>query len=182
MNRPGIMKIMRVDDLQNYTFVDGPELWKRWELDDRPLLYKDDYGMDDFVIEDIKKAKSLAEKFIPEEEMFQPRQVASCLISLLVRVIPVQLGWTPVFGKVIPSAREYYILKLNEKESNWSLIYWNTWDKSKHFSSMDFPVKADPDSILIPRISQMSSYDIINKHIYSKLKAFKEELLAKRKK
>ena len=121
MNRPALMKIIRVDDLMNLFFDEGPNLWNRWEIQNRPILYKEDYGTDDCVIEDIKKAKSLSDKFIPEEEMFQPRQVASCLISLLVRVIPIQLGWTPVFEKESPSARMKYI-----EYPNWVLTILST--------------------------------------------------------
>jgi hypothetical protein len=67
-----------------------PSAWKfdcfflpnTFTISNRPLLYKDECGPNEAVIEDAEKAKALAENSFGGD-LFKPRHVPSCLIPPL---------------------------------------------------------------------------------------------------
>jgi len=172
MEPTALMRIMRVDDLEVFTFDDGPYLWDRWEIKDRPLLaHEDKYWNLESVIKDIERAKNIINKALGQEAMFIPRYVATAFITLLRRMVPFEPTWVPAFelqGKTILTDCSYYILKLDEELEKWTLIHWEVGAERK-FIWIDFDAFSDRRTGHYGDISMMSLYNLIDQQIYQKI-------------
>ncbi len=162
---------MRIDDLVNFTFDDGPYLWTRPEIKNRPIFaHEDIHGILECVIEDIEKVRNIVNKAIGQEAMFTPRYFASAFITLLRRLMPFEPTWVPAFelqGKEIFPDCSYYILKLDEEYKKWTLIAW--FGSEIKFTSLDFPVLPDQRIGHYGDLSMTSLYKIMDQEIYQKV-------------
>jgi hypothetical protein len=172
MTPTALIRIMRVDDLKNFTFVDNPDLWIHWEIENCPLLaHEDKYCTLEDVTNDIEKAKNILNKALGKDALFIPRYVATAFITLLRRLVPFEPSWVPAFElrdkKTFPGCF-CNILKLDEREEKWTLIHWEVGQEN-NFTSIDFQVSQDERTAPYGEISMTSLYTIIDQQIYQKM-------------
>jgi hypothetical protein len=172
MTPTGLIRIIRDHDFKIISFDDGPPLWNRWEIRDRPLLaHEDNYCTLDHVTEDVERAKNIINKAWGEEAMFTPTYVATAFISLLRRLVPFEPTWIPAFE--LRRRNKFFgclcnILRLDEKEKKWTLIHWGVGDE-KNFTSIDFQVLQDQRTGHYGELSMTSLYQIVDRNVYQKM-------------